>query len=248
MYEQCNFMNAYKNLLNNCSTRKLSEGDLVATDAQHHKSCLANFYKKVRALDAAKSIDDHQESILEWITIAEIKQYVQHYIEVETDVVPIFYLKDLKDLYTKGLTFHGSSKTPSTVHGSKKRYLNEFPSQLNTNQDETEAIFQSCDLLDDGMCLARATKIIRKEILFHQDNKKKEVTTKETFSTDSEQSSIRKSVQSLVEIVLHGSDLHADTKNDSKEAIMISQLLIQKSEVNPVIFTNILTKRKSTIK
>ena len=75
------------------------------------------------------------------------------------------------------------------------------------------------------MRLARAAMIIRKERLLHQHSKKKEVTTKETFSRDSEQSSIPKSVQSFVEIALNGSDLHADTNNDSKEAIMISQLL-----------------------
>lgn len=84
---------------------KLSEGDLVATEAQYHKSCLANLYNKVRALDAVKSVDDHNEYILEGITIAEIEQYVRHYIEVENEVVPVFYLKDLKDLYTKNFSW-----------------------------------------------------------------------------------------------------------------------------------------------
>lgn len=147
---------------------KLSEGDLVATEAQYHKGCLANLYNKVRALDAAKSIDEHNESILEGITVAEIEQYVRHYIEVETDVVPVFYLKDLKDLYTKRLTFHGCNKSVEHSTRFKEKVLQRIPELvehklgrdiiLTLKAGSGEAIFQSCDLLDDGMCLLYGRK------------------------------------------------------------------------------------------
>ena len=137
-------------------------------------------YNKVRALDETKSFDDHNESILEGITIAEIEQYVRHCIEMESEVVPVFYLKDLKSLYNERLTFHGCSTNFEHSTRLKEKILKRIPELtehklghdiiLTLKEGSGEAIFQSCDLLDDGMCLARAANIIRKEILTNQDN------------------------------------------------------------------------------
>ena len=43
---------------------------------------------------------------------------------------------------------------------------------LTLKNDCGKAIFEGCDLQDDGMCLERAARIIRKEILSKQDEKK----------------------------------------------------------------------------
>ena len=74
------------------------------------------------------------------------------------------------------------------------------------------------------MCLARSYEkkylLIRITLV-----KKKRSNEGGLFSRNSEESAIPKPVLSFVEMVLHGSDLIADTSNDSEETITISQLL-----------------------
>ena len=78
---------------------------------------------------------------------------------------------------------------------------------LTLKNDCGKAIFEGCDLQDDGMCLERAARIIRKEILSKQDEKKlsnkNEVISKETFSSQSEIDSISLLVRSFINMVLN---------------------------------------------
>ena len=65
---------------------------------------------------------------------------------------------------------------------------------LTLKEDCGNAIFEGCDLQDDGMCLERVARIMRKEILSKQDEKKlsnkNDIISKETFSSQSEIDSI----------------------------------------------------------
>ena len=58
---------------------------------------------------------------------------------------------------------------------------------LKLKDDCGKAIFEASELQDDGMCLERAARIIRKEILSMQDEKKlsnkNDVISKETLSS-----------------------------------------------------------------
>ena len=84
-------------------------------------------YNKVRALDATKSYDDQNESILEDFSIAEIEQYVRHCIEMESELVLVFYLKDLKSLYNERLAFHGCSTNFEHSTRFKEKILKRIP-------------------------------------------------------------------------------------------------------------------------
>ena len=91
------------------------------------------------------------------------------------------------------------------------------------------AIFEGCDLQDDGMCLERLARIIRKEILSKQDEKKlsikNDVISKETFSSQSEIDPILPPVMSFVNMVLNGSSVHTSDEKRSSSALIIAQLL-----------------------
>ena len=63
---------------------KLSEGDLVATEIKYRKTCLSEFYYKVRTF-ASKASTAEQESIVQGIVVAEIERYMREIIEVESD-------------------------------------------------------------------------------------------------------------------------------------------------------------------
>ena len=86
---------------------KLSEGDLVATESKYHKTCLAEFYNKVRALASKASTAEQENSIVEGFVVAEIECYMRGIIEVESDNIPDFYLKELKSPYVQEMKHHG---------------------------------------------------------------------------------------------------------------------------------------------
>ena len=179
---------------------KLSEGDLVATESKYHKSCLAEFYNKVRTFASKASIAEQEKSIVEDIVVAEIERYMRGIIEVESDNIPVFYLKELKNLYVQQMKYHGYAVEYEHSTRFKEKILKHIPELtehkmgrdaiLTLKHDCGKAIFEVCDLQDDGMCLERASRIIRKEILSKQDEKKlsnkNDVISKETFSSQSE--------------------------------------------------------------
>ena len=79
------------------------------------------------------------------------------------------------------------------------------------------------------MCLERSVRIIRKEILSKQDEKKlsnkNDVISKETFSSPSEIDSICLPVMSFINMVLNGSNVDTSDKKRSSSALTIAQLL-----------------------
>ena len=94
-------------LLNERLIGKLREGDLVATESKYHKTCLAEFYNKVRTFASKNSTAEQEKSVAEGIVVAEIERYMRGIIEVESDNIPVFYLKELKNLYVQQMKYHG---------------------------------------------------------------------------------------------------------------------------------------------
>ena len=91
------------------------------------------------------------------------------------------------------------------------------------------AIFEACDLQDDGMCLERAARIIRKTILSKQNEKKQlnenDLISNETFSSDSEMNSVSAPVLSFVNMVVNGSNVVTSDQKRNSIASTIAQLL-----------------------
>ena len=57
---------------------KLSEGDLVATEACYHSTCLTTLYNKVCAINSSKSENEKRnEILLEGIAIAQVVAYIR---------------------------------------------------------------------------------------------------------------------------------------------------------------------------
>ena len=98
---------AVAGLLDERLIAKFSEGDHLATESKYHKTCLAEFHNKVRAFASKASTAEQEKSIAEGIVVAEIECYIRGIIEVESDNVPVFYLKELKNLYVQQMKYHG---------------------------------------------------------------------------------------------------------------------------------------------
>ena len=149
---------------------KLSEGDLVPTESKYHKTCLAEFYNKVRTFASKASTAEQEKSIVEGIVVAEIERYMREIIEVESDNIPFFYLKELKNLYVQQVKYHGYAVEYEHSTRFEEEILKRIPELtkhkmgrdvvLTLKDDCGKAIFEVCNSQDDEMCLERAPRII----------------------------------------------------------------------------------------
>ena len=160
-------------------------------------------------------------------------------IEVESDNIPVFYLKELKNLYVQQMKYHGYTVEYEHSPGFKEKILKRITELterkmgsdviLTLKYDCGKAIFEACNLQDDGMCLERVVGITRKEILSEQDEKKlsnkNDVISKETFISQSEIDSISPPVISFINMVLNGSNVDTSDKKRSSSALTVAQLL-----------------------
>ena len=108
------------------------------------------------------------------------------------------------NLYVQQMKYHGYAVEYEHSTRFKEnilKYISEITEHkigreviLKLKDDCGSAIFEGCDLQDDGMCLERVARIMQKEILSKQDEKKlsnkNDMISKETFSSQSEIDSI----------------------------------------------------------
>ena len=208
---------------------RLSEGDLVAIEARYHKNCLTILGNRVRAIKSSKPAADVEYEIIYGVVLAEIVSYIQECCCVE-ETIPVFKLSALKTLFCKRLVEYGASEEyKSKIHSTRlKEKIIELLPELSehkkgreillTLKEETgSAIFDSCSFSgeDDGRCLARAAKIIRKQM----------------FADDKEEpkheASVPASLYSLVRMILGVSVIGGEPceLSNSRAATSISQLI-----------------------
>ena len=106
---------------------KLSEGELVATEACYHNTCLTTQDNKICAINSSKSENEKRNDILESIAIAEVVAYIQQCLQAEDKSVPVFQLKQLKGLYKKRLLAHGYPVMYEHSTRSKEKILRVIP-------------------------------------------------------------------------------------------------------------------------
>ena len=223
---------------------KLSEGDLVAIEAKYHKSCLASLYNRVRNATKNDLGKGDEDEIISGVVLAEVIGYIHEIYQTE-EGIPVFKLSDLVTLYRNRLKeYGGSNSLIESVHSTrlKENILGHIPELgeykkgkhvlLTFKEESGQAIFDACAFSneDDGMCLARAAAIIRKQII---------ASSKENDAIlvpASEGSSVPHSLYSLICMVLNGWNI--DEKVPVKEqtaAMSIAQL---------IKFNTVKTKRR----
>ena len=200
---------------------------MIAIEAKYHSKCLAALYNKARS--AKQVCSESDDSRLDGIAFAELVAFMDDF-RMEQNISPVFKLADLAKLYQTHLEEHGGS-TKSRVHTSrlKHRLLSAFPDitaymqgrsvMLTFDSDIFAALKKACDHDgdDDAMHLARAARIVRKEI-FHQ-----KFTYRCSFC---EHDSVPRSLLALVNMILEGPNIKHQHRANTKAAISISQLLL----------------------
>jgi len=218
---------------------KLSEGDLIAQDAQYHVQCLVSLYNRVRAKEAKPSSDSDVYTMNEGIAFAELVSYIEDCC-LDSTTAPVFKLADLVNMYSTRLIQLGTDVV-ERVHSTKlkNRILNYFHDMeahkkgrdvmLAFNKDIGHALSMACDHDSDtdAVCLARAANIVRRD-MFKMKNQ-----FNGSFEEKCQEESVPASLLALVAMVVNGPNIEAQTSSSAmpQPILTISQLLLYNSLV-----------------
>ena len=221
---------------------KLSAGNMMAQDALYHVKCLVSLYNRTR--DTKRNLDD-QDDINHGIAFGELVSYIDD-ARMDSLVAPVFKLADLTGMYSNRLKQLGTV-LPVRVHSTKLKYriMAYFPDMeehkpgrdvlLAFNEDIGSALHKACqhDADSDGVHLARAANIVRRDIL------KMKTAFSGSFDALCQEQSVPKSLLALVAMILNGPTIQEQSSHSSVStpALTVSQLLM---------FNSIARRRQST--
>ena len=186
---------------------KLAGGDLIAIDALYHTKCLLNLYDRAKQAANNQSKGTDNEQSLKAIAFAQLLQYIEEFRDSE-ECAPVFNLMDLSKLYSARLHELGVN---SEVHSTrlKEKIISAIPDLTANhqgrnvvflfNRDIGRAIKQACDLDTDALTLAKAAKILRRDMFEHSQE-----LFNGSFIPGCQQESVPLSMLSLVSMILDG--------------------------------------------
>ncbi|KAJ8396338.1 hypothetical protein AAFF_G00019150 [Aldrovandia affinis] len=183
---------------------------------------------------ATKTTVDEQDDINHGIALGELVSYIDD-ARMDALVAPVFKLVDLTRLYTTRLEQLGTVLT-GRVHSTKlkDRIITYFPDleehksgrdiMLAFNQDVGSALQKACehDADSEGVCLARAANIVRRDML------KMKTTFSGSFETHCQEQSVPTSLVALVAMILNGPNIQEQSCHSSVSTatLTVSQLLM----------------------
>ena len=213
---------------------KLSEGDLIATEAEYHVQCLVSLYNRDR--DRPKTSDTEYGANFAHSTVfAELISYMQTVLEDE-NIAPVFKLSTLKKLYTDRIYQLGES--PSVVHSTrfKTKILSYFPELeahtegrdvlLVSNTNIGKSLRNACQLdgENEAVLLSRTANIVRRDML-----KMKVLPFDGSFKEDCQENSVSNSLLMLVTMIMYGTNIKNQENYFSQPALSLSQLITYNS-------------------
>ena len=153
-----------------------SAGDWVAQDAKYHLGCLVSLYNRAAAEQARKGKKNTIDNLSRSVALAELLTYIDE-SRMDEDVAPVFKLADLVKQYSARLQQFGIEQD-TRPHSTdlKNRIIAHFPDLkaykegrdvlLAFDRDMGAALRKLCkkDFDDEAICLARAVKIVRKDM------------------------------------------------------------------------------------
>jgi len=212
----------------NAFLAKLSGGDMIALEAKYHPKCLVTLYNRIAALET-KDNYDQSDNFNHGIALAELVAYIDE-TRRSSGVALVLKLSDLVKLYSSRLEQLGVQQN-SRPHSTdlKNHILAQVPDLeaskegrdvlLAFNNDMGPALHKACGLNidDDAICLARAAKIVRRDIL------DMEAKFTGSFDQDCQKKSVPHSLLALVDMIHNGPNIKS--KSMSQVTLSIAQLL-----------------------
>lgn len=221
---------------------KLSSTDLVALEAKYHNTCLVKFLNRARSYARAqRQVASDPKRVTYGLVVRELVDYIQDMF-LFNETAPVFKLSKLTKLVSTRMVCLGVPIEDQSVNRTrlKDELLSFIPGlrEGRCGQDGREvvllfdadvgnAVRDACQINDvsDGMCLARAANILRRDMF--KDFPVFTGTFKEPF-TDNE--CVPLSLRNFTTMLLEGSQIDAcddDSEIQSKHvaALSIAQLV-----------------------
>ena len=208
---------------------RMASGDLIAIEAKNHTSCLVNLYNRYRShlrnMHTAVGVD---EKMNESRAFVELLEHIDNCSQAGTHTLK---LSELHALYTERLSSLGISKSVNKTR-LKEKILEHFP-ECTAQFDGRNIVLifhqylrillrdavKDRDYSDNALFLAKAAKIIRKDIFAHQQFK-----FNGTFRSGCQSESVPSSLLSLVSLILIGANIERRSQ-ESQAYLTISQLM-----------------------
>lgn len=211
---------------------RMEGGDLIALEAKYHLQCLTELRNRYRSLvrkheQEASSLSDEKK--VKARALVELFTYVENCVEDGT-----FYFKfsALHQLYEERVRYLGVEKETNRTQ-FKEKVLAYFPQAqeqsdgkhkiLVFNQGMQQIMKQvmACDYEGDALLLAKAAKIVRKDIVHYNGFK-----FDGRFDSGCQQDSVPSTLKTLVSMLLNGADLKDQDSIDSQANLTISQTIL----------------------
>ena len=201
---------------------------MIAIEAKYHAKCLASLYNKARqqSKDADVKSACTEEPINEdELAFAELVAYIDEFMETEDPSV--LKLSDMVQL------FSSKFKSPHERINStrlKERIMAAFPDLTAHSigrdvvlapRDDIGDVLMAAKQNKDSMicCLAKAARIIRKEILQVKN------TFNGTFAAECQLHAVPASLKTFLHLILKGSNSRINP-DDNKACLTIAQLMV----------------------
>ena len=136
--------------------RKLSVEDTVAIESKYHHTCLSKFYKSYRKHNKDER-EQANEQLMEGINFSKVLEFIEESILASDETTtPVFYLKEITEMYKKHFIAQGATETANSVHRTrlKNAILENIPGLcatksgkyvlLTLNSELGRALFNTC--------------------------------------------------------------------------------------------------------
>ena len=209
---------------------KLGGGDMVAIDADYHNKCYVGYCKRAKRSITSDS-SNNTEKVLGGIAFAELVDY----IESQRDSNKVFYTSELCKMYSTRLCELGVDSKEIHTTRLRNQLLAAIPDLKECTKGKnvllafdhviSDAVMKTCtlDFNYEGLILARAANIIRRDVLATQNN------FKGSFPNNAQKQSVPASLLSLVGMLLEGPSIKEHTGDNSEEptaSVSIAQLIV----------------------
>ena len=211
---------------------KLCPGDLMAQEAKYHSQFLVKLYN-ASSRNVEEGKHDNTDEVSHGIALVELMGYIQETKMSAKDVVPIFKLANLLQVYTDRLVELGVDIT-GRIHSTylKSSILANVPGlnsykqgrdvMLSFDDDVGHALRDACldDANDEDICLAKAADIIRRDIFWLQTG------FSGSFPRGCQEDDLPKSLVALVSMIMDGLTIKKRDTYDIRQAThSLAQLL-----------------------
>ena len=220
---------AAKDTNNTLLYSKLQNGDMCAQDALYHSECICKLYRDAHKARFGTETSE-KERKLHGLAFSKVISFIDEQMYSTEEIIPVFKLADLTNYYSKCLEELGIKN--HYVHRTrlKNRIKEEYEDMVEETVGRDVILAFKGDIGDiisnathadfdnEGLVLAEASKILRRDILQMENTY-----FNGTFDVECQERSIPQSLKLLMGSILHGN--HTSNPHYHQAMLTIGQLI-----------------------